>query len=137
MGRITTSVTVGNFSEPEHELRFDALIDTGAYCLTLPRAWRDRLGALPISRSVELETADHRVVSGEICGPVVIRIAGFDAIVGELLFVEMESEDGRYEPLVGYVTLEQSGIAVDVVHHRLLRVPHLDLKSVGPRIVAA
>jgi len=45
MGRIVTSVTVGNFSEPEHELRFDALIDTGAYCLTLPRAWKERLGA--------------------------------------------------------------------------------------------
>ena len=131
MGRIITSVTVGNFSEPEREIRFDALVDTGAYCLTLPRAWKDRLGTLPVSRAVELDTADHRLVRGEICGPVVIRIAGFDTIVGELLFVEMEPEEGRYEPLVGYVTLEQSGIAVDVVHHRLLRVPHLDLKSVG------
>jgi len=137
MGRIITSVTVGNFSEPEREIRFDALIDTGAYCLTLPRAWRDRLGALAVSRAVELVTADRRVLSGEICGPVAIRIEGFDMIAGEVLFVEMELEGGRYEPLVGYVTLEQSGIAVDVVHHRLLRVPHLDLKSVGPCIVAA
>ena len=75
MGRIITSVTVGNFSEPEREIRFDALIDAGAYCLTLPRAWKERLGALSVSRSVELVTADRRVLNGEICGPVMIRIA--------------------------------------------------------------
>src|SRR5436309_15658220 len=86
MGRIIASVTVGNFSEPEREIRFDALIDTGAYCLTLPRAWRDRLGALAVSRAVELVTADRGVLSGEICGPVGIRIEGFEMTAGEVVF---------------------------------------------------
>lgn len=132
MGRITTSVTVASFIELDREIRFDALIDTGAYCLTLPRAWKGRLGQLPVSRTVQLETAAHRVVAGDVCGPVRITIEGFDAIAGEILFLDMEAEGGRYEPLVGYVTLEQAGIAVDVVNRRLLRVPHLDLKPVRP-----
>ncbi len=74
--------------------------------------------------------ADHRVVQGEICGPVRIRIDAFDAIAGEVLFLEMAPEDGRYEPLIGYITLEQSRLVVDMVGHRLVRLPHVDLKPV-------
>src|SRR5437667_12874846 len=89
MGRIITSVTVGNFSEPEREIRFDALIDTGAYCLTLPRAWRDRLGAVPVLEGVEVVIADGRVVSGELRRPVEIQIEDFHLVAGEVLFVDM------------------------------------------------
>ena len=128
MGRIVTSVTVANIVEAGHELRCDALVDTGAYCLTLPAAWKPRLGALPMSRAVEAELANHRIVPGEICGPVRIQIDGFDAIAGEVLFLDMEVEDGRYEPLIGYITLEQARLAVDMVGHRLVRLPHVDLK---------
>jgi len=34
----------------------------------------------------------------------------------------------RFEPLLGYITLEQAGIVVDMVGHRLGRIPHFDLK---------
>jgi len=128
MGRIVTEVTVGNLAEPSHEIRCDALVDTGAYCLTLPAAWKARLGALAMSRPVSVETADHRLLSGEICGPVRIQIARFDVIAGEVLFTEMDPPDGRHEPLLGYLTLEQAGLVVDVVGRRLVRLPHLDLK---------
>ena len=40
----------------------------------------------------------------------------------------MEPEDGHCEPLLGCITLEQSGLVVDMLGHRLVRVPHLDLK---------
>ena len=40
----------------------------------------------------------------------------------------MEPEHGRYEPLIGYITLEQSRLVVDMVGHRLVRLPHVDLK---------
>jgi len=40
----------------------------------------------------------------------------------------MEAEDGRYEPLIGYITLEQARLVVDMVGHRLVRLPHVDLK---------
>ena len=130
MGRIVTSVTVGNIIQAGREIRCDALVDTGAYCLTLPAVWKERLGALPMSRVAEAEMADHRVVQGEICGPVRIQIDAFDAIAGEVLFLEMAPEDGLYEPLIGYITLEQSRLVVDMVGHRLVRLPHVDLKPV-------
>jgi len=128
VGRIVTSVTVGNIIEAGRAIRCDALVDTGAYCLTLPAAWKTRLGLLPMSRVVEAELADHRIVPGEVCGPVRIQIDGFDAIAGEVLFLDMEAENGRYEPLIGYITLEQARLVVDLVGHRLVRLPHVDLK---------
>jgi predicted aspartyl protease len=131
MGRIQTSVAVSNPAEPGHEIVCDALVDTGAFCLTLPSSWKNRLGTLPLSRTVEVETADQRVVRAEVAGPVVIRIERFDAFAGEVLFLDMEPVDGRVEPLLGYVTLEQAGLVVDMVGHRLVRLPRLDLKAAG------
>jgi hypothetical protein len=40
----------------------------------------------------------------------------------------MKPEDGIYEPLIGYIILEQSQAAVDRVGHRLLHVKKMDLK---------
>ncbi len=131
MGRIQASVAVSNPAEPGHEIVFDALVDTGAFCLTLPSSWRERLGRLPLSRAVEVETADRRIVPAEVAGPVVIRIECFDAVAGEVLFLDMQPAEGRVEPLLGYVTLEQAGLVVDMVGHRLVRLPRLDLKPTG------
>ena len=74
------------------------------------------------------DTPHIRVVRGEICGPLRIRVGGFDAIAGEVLFIEMEGDERRHEPLLGSITLEQSRIAVDMLGHRLLRAPYVDLK---------
>ncbi len=128
MGRIVVPVTVANFVEPAHELRFDALVDPGAYGLTLPSEWRERLGDFTVVRTVELETADGRLVRGEVCGPATIQIEGFDKIVGEIVFVDVETSEDRHEPLLGYVALEQSQAMVDMARHRLVKVRHLDLK---------
>ena len=128
MGRIVAAVRVANFVDPDRELREDALVDTGAYGLTLPRKWKDQLGEFPIVRTVDLETADGRIVQGEVCGPATIQIEGFDKIVGEVVFLDVDAADDDYEPLLGYVALEQSQAAVDMTHHRLVKVRHLDLK---------
>src|SRR5436190_22624019 len=122
MGRITTPVVLRNTLDPTREIRIEALVDTGAGWLTLPTAWRDRLGALPVIRTEQLETADQRVIPGEVCGPVTIQIQGFRPIVSEVIFMEMEARDGRYDPLLGYLVLEQSSAAVDMVKHRLVPV---------------
>ena len=84
---------------------------------------------MPGCAEADVETADGRVIIGEICGPVAIRIEGFRRIFGEVLFIaEAEGAEGQMEPLLGHLTLEQAGIAVDVVRHRLMKVPYLDLK---------
>ncbi|HEV3416803.1 MAG TPA: aspartyl protease family protein [Pirellulales bacterium] len=128
MGRIITSVTVQNIMDPKQSLRCDALVDTGASHLVLPSAWKDRLGDLESMERIDVEVADQSVVQAEICGPIKIQIEGFRATYGEVLFLDMKPKDGRYEPLVGYIVLEQSLAAVDMLGHRLIHVKHFDAK---------
>lgn len=78
--------------------------------------------------TVEFETATEAIGTGDICGPIQIQIEGFRAIYNEVVFVDMVPEDGMYKPLVGYIVLEQSQAAVDMVGHRLLHVKLMDLK---------
>jgi len=96
--------------------------------MTLPAAWRSRLGDLHEIGVVDLELANQQTVKGVVCAPVRVQIEGFRVIVTEVLFVEMEPHERKYEPLVGYIVLEQSQAAVDMLGHRLVRVKHLDLK---------
>jgi len=131
MGRLITSVTIENLLDPSRILTCDALVDTGASHLVLPTAWKERLGELRHFGTADLETASQTIVQGEIYGPVKIEVEGFRPISSEVLFMDMEPEDGIYEPLLGYIPLEQAQIAVDVVGQRLLHVKHLDLKSAG------
>jgi predicted aspartyl protease len=127
MGRIVTPVTIQNTVDHSKSLRCEALVDTGAAYLTLPSAWKDKLGPLELARTVEVVTA-NQIVEGSICGPVRVEIEGFPPTFGEVLFLEMTAQDDRYEPLIGYITLEQSQAAVDMVGHRLVHVKWVDLK---------
>jgi predicted aspartyl protease len=128
MRRIVIPVTIRNALDPAKEIRCDALVDTGAWGLILPAAWKERLGSLTHVRTVELEAADQRVVEADGCGPVEITIDGFDTIFNEATFLEMSLRNGEYEPLLGYVILEQSRAAVDMAGHRLVHVQYMDLK---------
>ena len=122
------SVSIENLADPVRRIRCDALVDTGASHMILPSAWRERLGELREIRTIELETATRQTVGGAVCGPVQVQIEGFRPIFTEVLFVEMEPDDGFYEPLIGYIVLEQSQAAVDMLGHRLVHVKRLDLK---------
>jgi predicted aspartyl protease len=128
MGRVVVFVTLTNVLYPESTIAFDALVDTGAAYTTLPNAWRNRLGVLRILEKVEVETADQSVIQGEICGPVEIRIEGFRSILTEVLFIDMEPDNGSYDPQIGYTTLELAHAAVDMVGHRLINTKRVDLK---------
>ena len=75
-----------------------------------------------------METATQETVAGKICGPVRIQIEGFRLIYNEVLFVEMNPDNGEYEPLLGYIILEQSQAAVDMLGHRLVPVKRMNLK---------
>jgi len=128
MGRIVASVKIENPADPNARLRCDALVDTESSFLVLPSAWRDRLGKLDDIGKIQLETATQETVEGEVCGPVRIQIEGFRPIYNEVLFLDMKPENGEYEPLIGYVILEQSQAAVDMLSHRLVAVKRMDLK---------
>ena len=134
MGRIVVEATIENGTDPGSKIVCDALVDTGATYLTLPNAWRSRLGELETFASVEVESADQSVVSGDICGPLVLRFGQFRPVSAEALFIDMTPADGRYEALIGYIPLEQAQAVVDLAGHRLARVDRVDLKSSLPQV---
>ena len=109
-------------------LSCDALVDTGASLIVLPSAWKKRLGVIKPGIEIEVETATQEVVRAEVCGPVRIQIEGFRPIFNEVAFIEMKPVSGKYEPLIGYIVLEQSLAAVDMQGHRLVHIKHFDLK---------
>ena len=129
MGEVVVEVTVTNGRDPTRAKRFEALVDTGAYGPVLPLAWKEELGDLEAVATVDLETADQRVVGANVWGPVWIQIEGFRRIVDEVIFLEMEEGPRGYQPLVGYTVLEKSGAAVDMVSHQLIAHRSYDLKS--------
>ncbi len=133
MGRVTASVRIDNITDSSKSIRCDALVDTGASHMILPSAWKDRLGELELIETVELETAAQKIVTGEIWGPVKIQVEGFRHTYTEVIFVDMTPEDGVYEPLIGYIVLEQAQIAVDMLRHKLMSAKRLDLKRVAAR----
>lgn len=129
MGRIIAQLTIGNPADLSVSLQCDALVDTGAAYLVLPSAWKEKLGKLEKLADVPLELGDQSRRSGEICGPVKIMLNGFRPIFTEVLFIDMHPQHGGYEPLLGYIPLEQSQAAVDMVGHRLVPVKVVDLKK--------
>lgn len=128
MGRIITPVTISNIFDKAKKVCIDALVDTGASHMILPMAWREKLGDIQEIRTVELEIATQKTEKGSVCGPVKLQIEGFDPIFTEIVFINMEPDHGEYEPLLGYIPLEQSQAAVDMLGHRLIFVKRLDLK---------
>jgi predicted aspartyl protease len=129
MGRIVTQIKLANFSDPNKTLSLSALVDTGAAYITLPTEWQENLGEMEQLSEIEVEMADQSTKKGFVCGPVRARIGEFRPIMAEVLFLDMEpDEDGEYEPLIGYIALEQAGAAVDMLGHRLVHVKRVDLK---------
>ncbi len=128
MGRIIASVEIQNVASPDKRIRCDALVDTGALLMVLPSAWRERLGDLEQIRTVDFEPAMQHLTQGQVCGPVRLQIEGFPPVFAEVLFVDMEPVGRDYEPLIGYLPLEASQAAVDILGHRLVFVKHVDLK---------
>ena len=61
-------------------------------------------------------------------GRIVAQVSVMNAIDSEVLFIGMHPEDGVFEPLVGYLPLEQSQAAVDMLGHRLVHARRVDLK---------
>jgi len=128
VARIVASVTIENATDLSKTLRCAAWVDTGASLMVLPSAWKAQLGNLKFSTEIKVETATQQTITAEVCGPVRIQIEGFRPILNEVAFVEMKPADGDYEPLIGYIVLEQSLAGVDLLGHRLVPIKHLDLK---------
>ena len=129
--RIIVSVKVENVRDVSKSFVCDAFVDTNASLMVLPAAWKARLGQLESIRTIEPESATYGTIKSEVCGPVRIQIDGFRPIFSEVSFVEMNPDEGKYQPLIGQIVLAQSQAAVDILGHRLVRIKHMDLKSLA------
>ena len=128
MGRIVADTTVTNCFDDDKAIECGLAVDTGVGALILPSSWKARLGRFLGSEPVELLLANQDVIRGEACGPAEIRIHGFRPVWNEVVFLDAEGDDEEVQPLLGYVILEQAQAAVDMLGHRLVPVPHIDLK---------
>lgn len=127
--QVVAQVKLASLTDPGKSLAMSALVATGSACIALPNAWRQSLGEIEEMGEVELELANQSVTKGTVCGPARVQIGEFRPVVAEVLFLDMEpDDDGEYEPLIGYIALEQAGAAVDMLSHRLVHVKRIDLK---------
>ena len=76
-GRIVASVRIENVLDATKSVTCDALVDTGASHMVLPTAWKERLGQLESTRTVELETATREILTGKCAAPCAFRSKDF------------------------------------------------------------
>ena len=111
MGTVTVTIQVGNLQGHQFE-ELDIIVDTGSTYTAVPRAMLERLG-VPIQRSMPSQTADGRIVPVDI-GQTIVRLEGFEFYTPVIFAAENEPS------LLGVVTLEEAGLAVDPVNGRLI-----------------
>nr|VFJ67732.1 MAG: hypothetical protein BECKDK2373C_GA0170839_11691 [Candidatus Kentron sp. DK] len=75
-----------------------------------------------------MQTATQEIVKGIFCGSVRITVEGFRPVHNDVLFLDMVPDKGEYEPLFGYIVLEQCGVSVDMSEHRLVPIKYMDAK---------
>ena len=115
MGTFSVEVTIEG---PQGDSAIvDALVDTGATYMVLPRAILARLGAVPTDR-MSFRLADERIVEYDL-GEVTVQFEGRSRTM-----LVVFGPDGA-APLLGATTLELFGLAVNTVEQRLMPVPGL------------
>ena len=95
----------------------DALVDTGSTHSVIPASLLRDLGVAPYGRE-EFVLADDRVAEYDV-GYTMVRL-GNQALPTQVVFAEHGEQ-----ALLGAVTLEQFGLAVDTVNQQLIRVRKL------------
>lgn len=116
MGNFRVPMEIGMVSGGRFR-QIDALVDTGATYTCVPRELLDQLG-VEAEEEWPFILADGREVTYPIAS-VRVRI-NHRSRTTVAVFGEPESE-----PLLGAVTLEEFGLAVDPVQRRLIPVPAL------------
>ena len=116
MGTVTVNIQVGDREAQRFE-EIDIIVDTGSTYTAVPRAMLERL-EVPVQRSMPSQTADGRIVPVSI-GQTIVRVEGIEFYT-PVIFAEANEPS-----LLGVVTLEEAGLAVDPVNGRLIPTPLL------------
>jgi len=116
MGTFEVTVEVGDLEGSGFEA-VEALVDTGATYLAVPRPLLESLGIRPLERR-PFRLGDGRIAEYEV-GLVSLRMDG------RTLPVLCVFGEAGAQPLLGAVALETFGLAADPVSRRLIPVPGL------------
>lgn len=128
MRPIEAKIEILNTFDKGQNLACRILVDPMIPGLILPMEWKARLGEFATREEVKLLWKNNKIVSGEACGPVGIRIEGFRTIFNEVIFIDMDkSTSGDYQPLLGPIILEQARLDVDMMGGQLVPIGLLEM----------
>ena len=113
MGATYVTVTVRNPAEPDRAWEGEFLADTGAATSVVPRQHLKAIGIEPIGTRLA-ELADGSVIRLDM------GIAGLD-FIGEYTAGRVAFGSDDAEPLLGLTAMQDVGVKVDTVNHRLER----------------
>jgi clan AA aspartic protease len=126
MGKVIEKVKFRNVFEPDKFVEVEALIDTGATSVVLPKDLVNKLGLRKVGET-KVRYANNKVETKSIYRAVIVEILGrsstFDVIC---------EEEGS-QPIVGQVVLEMLDLLVDPKSRKVIPnpaspdIPMLDL----------
>ncbi|MDF2958173.1 MAG: putative aspartyl protease [Candidatus Alkanophagales archaeon MCA70_species_1] len=116
MGKVVEKVKLTSLFEPEKSLEVEAVIDTGATMVVLPRDIVEKLG-LRKMREVKVRYANNKVETRPIYGVVNIELKGRSANLDVLV------EERGSQPLIGRVLLELLDLIVEPKTRKLIPNP--------------
>jgi len=116
MGKVVEKVKLTSLFEPEKSVEVEAVIDTGATMVVLPRDIVEELG-LRKMREVKVRYANNKMETKPIYGVVNIELKGRSANLDVLV------EEKGSQPLIGQVLLELLDLIVEPKTRKLIPNP--------------
>ena len=116
MGKVVEKVKLTSLFEPEKSVEVEAVIDTGATMVVLPKDIVEELG-LRKMREVKVRHANNKVETKPIYGVVNIELKGRSANIDVLV------EEKGSQPLMGQVLLELLDLIVEPKTRKLIPNP--------------
>ena len=116
MGKVVEKVRFTNSFDPERSVEVEAVVDSGATIVVLPKSLVKMLGLKKVE-DVKVKYADGSVKEKEVYGVVRVelmgRVGNFDVL----------AEDEGAQPLIGQIVLERLDLIIEPSTRRLTPNP--------------
>jgi clan AA aspartic protease len=115
-GKVVETVKITNLLDPTKSVEVEAVVDTGAMMMVLPKNIVSQLGLERIEE-VRVRYADNRVGTKEIYGGVKLELKGRVGIFDVL------AENEGSQPLIGQIILERLDLVIDPSTRKIVPNP--------------
>jgi len=116
MGKVIEKVKITNLLDPTKSVEVEAVVDTGATMLALPKDIVDQLGLEKIEE-VKVKYADNHVGTKDIYGGVRLELKGRKGIFDVL------AETEGSQPLIGQIVLERLDLVIEPSTRKIMPNP--------------